>query len=96
MEKEHGEGEKYGRSDRKQNTGKLEKTFKTPIIKSTQRVQLTSADSSNTVTREEVYSSMPLTVNTEVKTSRKKRTSKGKDEKVEAPHPTSLDELGFT
>lgn len=57
---------------------------------------MTSADSNNTVTREEVYSSMPLTVNTEVQTSRKKRTSKGKGEKAAAPHPTSLDELGFT
>lgn len=62
------------------------KPFKNPVIKSMQRVLLTSADSNNTVTREVVYSSMSLTVNTEVKIPEKKNI-KGKEWEGEGAPP---------
>lgn len=61
------------------------KTLKNPVIKSTQRVLLTSADSNNTVTREVVYSSMSLTVNTEVKSSRKKEHQRERPRRRRGP-----------
>lgn len=76
---------------------KQKKTFKNPVIKSMHRVLLTSADSNNMVTREMVYSSMSLAINTEVKWSRANNIKgKGKVGWAKETHPTSLDELSLT